>query len=190
MRFKTLAIAAALAAGISTTGSAYAPQKGADRPVVAAGRAPRLHRDITWRAPQGVLAALPSWRVMWDRDTDVPLRLWGPSIAAPGTSTSATAAEAFARAMLVQHVALLAPGATASDFVLVSNVLDPSSTIRTLGFRQRAFGLTVVGGAVSFTFSHDRLVAMGSTALPKVSARLPQTSLPVQTIASAAKSWL
>src|SRR5262245_36652608 len=110
MRFRTLAIAAALSAGISHTGDAYAPQKGAERPVVAAGRAPRMQRDVAWTAPQGALAALPSWRVMWDRDTDVPLRLWGPSIAAPGTMQNASTAEAFARQQLAQHIALLAPG--------------------------------------------------------------------------------
>jgi cysteine-rich repeat protein len=190
MRFRTLAIAAALTAGIAQTGDAYAPQKGADRPVVAANRAPRLHRDVTWAAPQGALAGLPSWRVMWDRDTDVPVRLWGPSIAAPGTSSNASAAEAFARNLLVQHIGLLAPGATSTDFVLVSNQTDPSGVVRSVGFRQRAHGLPVVGGAVAFTFSHDRLVAMSSTALPNVAVRLPAQSLPVHAIASAARSWL
>src|SRR5262245_4859781 len=97
MRFRTLTIAAALSAGISSSGDAYAPQKGAERAVVAAGRAPRLHRDVAWTAPHGALDSLPSWHVIWDRDTDVPLRLWGPSIAAPGTSSDGRAAEAFAR---------------------------------------------------------------------------------------------
>src|SRR5512139_2296382 len=110
MRFRTLTIAAALSAGLVQTGDAYAPQKGADRPVVAAGRAPRLHRDVVWSAPQGALATLPSWQVIWDRDTDVPLRLWGPSLAAPGTSSNASAAEAFARQQLATHIGLLAPG--------------------------------------------------------------------------------
>jgi cysteine-rich repeat protein len=190
MRLRTLAITAALSAGVVQTGSAYAPQKGADRPVVAAGRAPRLHRDVAWTAPQGALAGLPSWQVMWDRDTDVPLRLWGPSIAAPRTTSDANAAEAFARQQLVQHIALLAPGATASDFVLVANQTNPSGDLRTVAFAQRALGLSVLGGAVSFAFSHDRLTMMSSTALPKVAVRLPDTSLPIATIASAAKSWL
>jgi cysteine-rich repeat protein len=189
MRFRTLAIAAALSAGITATGSAYAPQKGAET-IVAAGRGPRLHRDVAWTAPTGALAGLPSWRVMWDRDTDVPLRLWGPSIAAPRTSSDANAAETFARGLLAQHIALLAPGSTASDFVVVSNVVNPSGEIRTVGFRQRAHGLTVVGGAVAFTFSHDKLMMMSSTALPRIAVRLPQSSLPLATIASAAKTWL
>ncbi|HEX5060269.1 MAG TPA: hypothetical protein VFV99_12965 [Kofleriaceae bacterium] len=190
MRFRTLALAAALSVGISHTGDAFAPHKGADRQVVAAGRAPRLHRDVKWTAPQGALAGLPGWRVQWDHDTDVPLRLWGQSIAAPGTSANANAAETFARQMLAEHVALLSPGATASDFELVSNQLNPSGEIRTVGFAQRAFGLSVVGGAISFAFSHDRLMMISSTALPKVNVRMPQTSLPVSTVASAAKSFL
>jgi MYXO-CTERM domain-containing protein len=190
MRFRTLTIAAALSAGISTTGDAYAPQKSAEPPVVAAGRAPRLHRDVTFTAPHGALAGLPSWRVMWDRDTDVPLRLWGPSIAAPGTSTNGSAAEAFARQQLAQHIDLLAPGATVADFVLVSNQLNPSGDVRSVGFVQYAQGLPVIGGAVGFTFSHDRLVMMSSTALPRVVARAPQSSLPLATVASAARSWL
>jgi MYXO-CTERM domain-containing protein len=190
MRVRTIVIAAALSAGISHTGDAYVPQKGADRPVVAAGRAPRLHRDVSWKAPQGALADLPSWQAMWDRDTDVPLRLWGPAIVAPNTTTDAVAAEAFARGRLAQHVALLAPGATASDFDLVANEVNPSGDVRTVAFAQRAHGLPVVGGAIAFTFSHDKLTMISSTALPKITVRLPQTSLPVSTIASAAKSWL
>src|SRR5690348_107147 len=86
MRFRTFAIAAALCSGLvglSETGHAFAPHKGAET-TVTAGRAARLHRDVTWRAPQGALDRLPGWSVIWDRDTDVPLRLWGAPIAAPG----------------------------------------------------------------------------------------------------------
>ncbi|HEY5924010.1 MAG TPA: MYXO-CTERM sorting domain-containing protein [Kofleriaceae bacterium] len=190
MRFRTLAIAAALSAGITATGSAYAPQKGAERPVVAATRQPRLHRDVAWTAPQGALAALPSWQAMWDRDTEVPLRLWGPAIAAPRTTSDASAAEAFARQMLVQHIGLLAPGATSSDFVLVSNQLSPSGEVRTVGFRQRALGLPVVGGSIAFTFSHDKLSMMSSTALPNVTVRMPAAAMPIASLASSAKGWL
>lgn len=190
MRFRTLAIAAALSAGLSQTGDAYAPQKGAERPVVAAGRAPRLHRDVAWTSPSGSLAGLPSWRAMWDRDTDVPLRLWGPSIAAPGTSANANAAETFARNMLAQHLALLAPGAVTSDFTLVSNETNPTGDVRTVAFAQHASGLPVVGGAIAFTFSHDRLVMMSSTALPNIAVRLPARTLSPAELASSAKTWL
>src|SRR5262245_15107466 len=190
MRFRTLAIAAALSAGISHTGDAYAPQKGAERPLVAAGRGARLHRDVAWTAPQGALAGLPSWQVMWDRDTDVPLRVWGPSISAPGTSSNANAAETFARNLLAQHLALLAPGASTTDFELVANATNPGGDVRTVSFKQRAYGLPVIGGAIAFTFSHDRFVMMSSTALPHVGVRVPAGTLAPSTLASAAKSWL
>src|SRR5438445_10578917 len=108
MRFRILAIAAALSAG-------FAPQKGAEPPVVAAGRAPRVHRDIAWAE------VLPGWRTMLDHDTDVPLRMWGPAIAAPRASADPAAAEAAARQFLAAHVDVLAPGAALSDFALVAN---------------------------------------------------------------------
>src|SRR5262245_41940642 len=100
MRFRTLAIATARTAGLVPTGAAYAPQKGAERPTVASGRAPRLHRDVTWTAPKGALAQLPGWRALWDRDVDVPLRLWGPSLPAPNASRDPAAADAAARGLL------------------------------------------------------------------------------------------
>ena len=39
MRFRTLAIATAVTAGLSATGSAFVPQKGAERPLVTEGAA-------------------------------------------------------------------------------------------------------------------------------------------------------
>src|SRR5512138_1806597 len=176
MRFRTLTISAALAAGIISTASAYAPHKGAERSVVSAGRSPRLHRDVTFTAPQGAVAGLPSWRAMWDRDTDVPLRLWGPAIMAPGSSANASTAEAFARLQLASHINVLAPGATTADFVLLANQTSPDGALRTVSFQQRANGLDVVGGAVAFTFSHDKLMSMSSTALPHVAVRMPSAA--------------
>src|SRR5262245_15664578 len=153
MKLRTFTIAAALSVGLTQIGNAYAPHKGAEAPTVAAGRAPRLYRDVTWTAPHGALAALPSWRAMWDRDVDVPLRLWGPSI--PAASSDAASAEASARGFLSAHLALLAPGAQLSDFVVLANQTDPSGAIRTVSFAQLAAGIPVLGGAVAFTFSHD-----------------------------------
>ena len=77
MRFRTLTLAALLSAG-------FAPQKGLDKPTVANGRAPRLHRDVVFK--RDALPGLPGWQVQWDRDTNVPLRAWGPSISAPNTT--------------------------------------------------------------------------------------------------------
>jgi MYXO-CTERM domain-containing protein len=185
MRFRTLVVAAALSAG-------FAPFKGADRPFVTPTRAARTHRDISWQAPRGRLASLPSssqWSVMWDRDTDVPSRLWGPALAAPGTSADPAAAETFARAQLSQHLDLLAPGSAVSDFTLVANTLDRGG-LRTVAFAQHYRGLDVVGARVAFTFGHDKLTLISSSALPNIDARMPSGSLAPDTIGAAARSWL
>src|ERR1041385_7880991 len=188
MRFRTIAITTALFAGLTHTGAAFVSQKGTERPTVTAGRPARLHRDVAWVAPQGALASLSGWTVIWDRDTDVPLRLWGPPISAPNANSDAAAAETAARAFLTSHLALLAPGASAADFALITNRVD--GAIRTVSFAQQANGLPVVGGALTFTFSHDRLTMVGSTALPNVSVRMPGGALSLATLAQSATSWL
>jgi hypothetical protein len=180
MRFRTLAIASLLSAG-------FAPQKGLDKPVVTANTAPRAHRDVAWK--QNALPGLPGWQAQWDRDTDVPLRAWGPSISAPNTIADASAAEAFARAFLAQHLAELAPGALADDFVLAANTVDTSG-MRTVSYVQRYQGLPVVGGSIALLFSHDRLIMTSSTALPHIYARLPGATLPSQQLEESAARWL
>jgi uncharacterized protein (TIGR03382 family) len=193
MRFRTLALATALSIGLGHSVDAFAPQKGLDHPLVANGRAPRAHREIAWRAPVSAaapMAALPGWQAQWDRDTDVPLRLWGPSIAAPRSSTDPVIAETAARAFLATHLDLLAPGATPSDFVLSANQLDPSGELRTVAFVQRSSGLPVVGGSIGFAFKADHLMLVSSTALPHVNARMPGGALPAAAIDSAAIDWL
>ena len=195
MRFRTIVLASALSVGLGHPVSAFAPQKGVERPLVASGRQPRAHRDVAWKAPatvaaQSALARLPGWQALWDRDTDVPVRAWGPAIAAPGASHDPAAAEAFARAFLAQHLDLLAPGAQASDFELVANATDPSGTLRTVSFVQRASGMAVVGAGVGFLFSHDQLMMTSSTALPHVALTVVAASLPRAQLATAATSWL
>jgi len=180
MRFRTLTIAALLSAG-------FAPQKGLDKPTVGNGSAPRAHRDVIYK--RDALPGLPGWQVQWDRDTDVPLRAWGPSIAAPNTVADAGAAEAFAKSFLAQHLSELAPGARASDFVLVANQLD-SLGRRTVAFQQQAQGLNVYGGSIGLLFAHDRLVMTSSTALPNVSVRLPGAALPHDKLEQSAAAWL
>jgi hypothetical protein len=106
------------------------------------------------------------WQVAWDAATGAPTRIWGSGIAAPGANASAAIAEGFARQVLADHIALLAPGATPTDFELVSNTSD--GDIRAVGFVQRAGGLRVVGGQISFEFKRDRLFVIGSEALPNV----------------------
>ena len=180
MRFRTLFLAAALSAG-------FAPTKGAEPPTVTSGRAPRLHRDVTWTAHAGGPAG---WRAIVDHDTGVPVRMWGPSIPAPGTLKDPSAAETAARSYLAAHLATLAPGALLSDFTLLANTLDGSGNVRVVSFAQHAQGFAVVGGAVSFTFERDHLVMIGSTSLPDVHVTMPRGSLPAVTLDDAAKRWL
>lgn len=116
-----------------------------------------------------------TWNASWDRATGVPSRIWGSGIAAPGTIASAPIAEQTARQLLVDHLGLLAPGASAADFVLASNHV--AHGVRSVGFLQRAGGVAVVGGQVSFRFKHDRLIAIGSEALPNITYTKPRARL-------------
>jgi cysteine-rich repeat protein len=181
MRFRTIAIVTALSAGLAQTGAAFAPRKGAEPQTVAAGRPARAHRDVTWKT-------IGDWRVIMDRDTDVPLRMWGTPIAAPHANSDAAAAEAAARQFISTNLDTIAPGARAADFSLLVNRVD--GKLRTVTFAQNAVGLRVVGGALAFTFSHDRLIMVSSTALPNVSVRVPGGTLPPATLATSAKDWL
>jgi uncharacterized protein (TIGR03382 family) len=141
----------------------------------------RTQRDVRWSAPPSAawrrLAVAGAWRAAWDRATGVPNRIWGPGIAAPGAMASAAVAERVARAVLADHIALLAPGASPDDFVLVSNSSD--GDLRSVGFAQTYAGRAVVGGQISFRFKRDRLFVIGSEALPGVAlppqirARMP-----------------
>ncbi len=185
MRMRTLGIAAAVSAGLIHDSGAVIRQKSADAPQVSAERGPRTHRTIGWGTIQQV-----GWRAIFDRDTDVPLRMWGNGIAAPGAVGNAAIAEQVARQFLATHVATLAPGSQTSDFVLVSNQVGGSGDTRSVGFEQRSGGLRVIGGAIGFTFKHDRLVMVGSTALPHVIVPGSGQRLAVSTLAAKATGWL
>lgn len=115
------------------------------------------------------------WEAAWDAATGVPVRIMGEGIAVPGSMQDAAIAERAARQVLADHLALLAPGASIGDFELASNHLD--GAIRSIGFVQRAGGLRVVGGQVSFLFKADRLFVIGSEALPHVSVVTPMSRL-------------
>jgi hypothetical protein len=130
----------------------------------------RVARDLRWSRPAHAawrkLAATGAWQAAWDRATGVPSRIWGAGMAAPGSIASPELAAAFARAVLVEHLALLAPGAASGDFTLVANSFD--GDIRSIGFVQKRDGRVVVGGQLSFRFKRDRLFVIGSEALPHV----------------------
>jgi MYXO-CTERM domain-containing protein len=128
------------------------------------------------------------WQSTWDAATGVPSRIWGEGVAAPGSVANAAAAEQFARQFLADHIALLAPGASPSDFVLASNVSD--GALRTVAFYQRKSGVRVLGGQVSFRFKADRMFAIGSEALPNVAIAVPRARLAVSRLRDTAAGQL
>ncbi|MDX2094030.1 MAG: hypothetical protein SFX73_39735 [Kofleriaceae bacterium] len=191
MRFRTIALGAALAAALFSTSGAVVRPKGAEEPMVTPDRAPRTHRTIAWsRASQLAAAGLPGWTAMWDRDTDVPVRLWGPGVHAPGAVADAAIAEAAAQQFLARHIQLLAPGASASDFVVVANELGAEGDVRSIGFQQYVRGVRVVGGSIGFSFKRDRMISVGSTALPNVTVDTTPRSVDVTRAAASAIGWL
>jgi cysteine-rich repeat protein len=188
MRIRTLGLAAAFAAGLVQHSDAVVRPKGAEAPLVSADRGPRTHRTIDWKAITS--PKLAGWTAMWDRDTDVPLRLWGRTPAISGAVANAAVAEAAARAFLAEHLAVLAPGAKPSDFVLVANQRSPKGDIRSVGFVQRAGGMDVLGGAIGFSFKADRLSLVSSTALPHVGAIAAPQRLSIAELSARAERWL
>jgi uncharacterized protein (TIGR03382 family) len=170
-----LGIVAALTAATSTALAVQQPTYLIDRPnfEAAQGQQPRDQRTIahdpTWHHPawaEFLAHERGIWRSIWDADTGVPLRIYGSGIAAPGAVKSAAHAERYARLYLQRHLALLAPGASADDFAQVSNRVDRG--VRTVAFAQYHRGVPVLGGQVSFVFKQNRLVVIGSEALPHI----------------------
>ncbi|MGE0548330.1 MAG: hypothetical protein AB7O24_27155 [Kofleriaceae bacterium] len=187
MRFRASAIVAGSLLLASMPAGAVAPRTqkrmAADYltalPSAGVAKPLRTHVAVRWSAAPSAawdkLAALGRWRAAWDPATGVPRRIWGSGLAAPGANGSAAIAEAFARQVLGDHLALLAPGASSADFELVANHSDGS--IRSIGFVQRVGGRLVVGGQISFRFKRDRLIAIASEALPDVIVAAPRARL-------------
>jgi MYXO-CTERM domain-containing protein len=167
-------------------GAFTAPQAGKGGLELTANKPARVRREVVWnQAPLRVVQAHDALKLaigatdtIWDTATRVPLRMWGAGVQAPGAVASASQAAVSAGALLRQHLAVLAPGSAAEDFVLVGN--DLSAGIRSVGFRQHYRGRPVLGGQVSFRFKGDRLVMLGSEALPHVQATL--TSAPIDVV--------
>ncbi len=162
--------------------------RGNEPAVVTNGRPQRAHRTVEL-APRDrmVKSGLASWRAQLDRDTGVPLRLWGAGPVVPGSVVNAAIAEAAATSFLAANLALLAPGASIGDFVVVAN--RETNGIRSVGFEQRVQGIRVVGGTVGFAFQSDRLALVGSTALPNVRVPSPG-SITRGAAATQAERWL
>ena len=157
---------------------------------VTSGRPVRAQHHATWLTTTLARHGLDRWRAVWDVDTNVPIRLWGSTARIVGAVANPSAAEAAAREFLAAHLSLLAPGASVGDFKLVSNVIDPSVGIRSIGFEQRIGGARVVGGAVGFAFKNDRIVMVSSSALPDVTVTAAARAFKADSIGVAATGWL
>ncbi|HUQ05315.1 MAG TPA: DUF4215 domain-containing protein [Kofleriaceae bacterium] len=202
MRKRALAtVAVPLVALVGTATAVRSPDYLDERPLETAdGGRGRAFRDVTWdRAPGSAKKAWASfltthggtWRTQWDRTTEVPLRIWGEGIAVPGSMASPAIAERAARDLLAMHLGLLAPGAKVDDFELVSNVLHGEhDSMRTVGFYQRWNGMRVVGGQVSFLFKKDRVIVIGSQALPDVKPPTSGRSVSEDAARTAAVAWV
>ena len=155
---------------------------------------PRANRTVSSQVPLPAARGMEALRTarlshaMWDAQTDVPLRVWGRGIDAPGSTADAAIAESAARNLLAQYLPTLAPGAQPSDFDLVSNVLFNDA--RTVAFVQRWHGMRVIGGQVSFLFKRDHMIVMGSEALPNIDATMPRQMLSVSKARTTAQSWI
>jgi len=182
----------------SSADAAQTPAAYAQRPAfeVAQGAPVRVAGELDWYVVPAqhrkswsrlVKAMGTRTNAVWDHDTGVVRRIWGAGVEAPGTLGSPELAERTAREFLDAHLALLAPGAVASDFVLVSNHLRGG--MRTLGFVQHRGGLPVDGGQVSFRFKNDRLFMIGSEALPHVPAPT-KVAVSDADAAAAALAWV
>ena len=141
------------------------------------------------RAWERFQSATPGqWHTTWVRQS--PSFVLGGSIPAPGAVANAERAAEAAREILTRHVDLLAPGAAASDFVLVANHLNEAGDYRTVGFEQTYRGLPVVGGHLSVRIKNDRIFALSSQAVPFVDLQIDNRTLAPAKAKAAAKSWI
>ncbi len=185
---------------VGSTASAYRqPDYLDERPLETAdGERGRLLRPATIATPgkqaaawAAFRAAHGSWRALWDADTGVPTRIYGEGIAAPGAVADPDKAATIAREVLAARVELLAPGASAADFVVTLNAPaggDPTRRVVVLAQTWR--GRRVVDAAVSFLFAHDRLIVIGSTASPLITADEPAQVIDEARATTAALAWI
>ena len=183
---------------LADTAAAFtAPARGArSGPEMADGAAVRGHRTVRWNLPPARAAvahaalarSIGATETLWDRATGVPVRVWGSGVPAPGSVASPEVAARGARALLREHLAVLAPGASLDDLVLVGNHVGGG--VRSVGFRQHHRGRPVLGGQVSVRFKADRLVAIASEALPDVRVALTDAPISAAVARARASAWV
>jgi MYXO-CTERM domain-containing protein len=155
-----------------------------------------LHRRINYDVPPPMRSAFARladetgthWSGWFDAATLVPGRLFGGGVLVPGAMRSPQIAASHAKALLDRQIDLLAPGSTIADFELVSNDLD--SGMRTIGFVQKHHGLRVLGGQVSFRYKNDRLILIGSEALPNVDTDPVHKTADTRLVSERATRWV
>lgn len=141
--------------------------------------------SASWSALEEKLGVTGS---LWSPLTGAPLRIWGAGAPAPGVGESPATAQRFAAALLRDHIDVLAPGAAASDFVLLSETV--SRGVRSVGYGQTYRGREVVGGQLSFRFKGDRLVMIASEAIPVGDVELSDSPISAEAARTAAEGWL
>lgn len=163
---------------------------------VATGAAHRAAVSTTSSSPQRAAATWMQfqadvggqWTALWDDATGVPLRIYGSGIAAPGSVADPRLAARHSGDLLARHIQLFAPGNSATDFVLVSNEVHRG--IRSVGYKQMYAGMPVIGGQVSFRFKADRLVVIGSEALPHTKSQVRGNLASFGTLRQEAQKWV
>jgi cysteine-rich repeat protein len=174
---------------LASTPAIATPAAGSSTSTRSTGTRARLLRADVPRSAATSFAPLAQqgWRASWDTDTDVAAWLWGGRVSAPGASQDAARAEVAARAFILKHLGVLAPGALPGDLELVANQLD--GELRTIGFRQTWRGMHVVGGQIGIVIARDRIIAASSAAWPAVSASIPAVA-DRSAQRSRAESWI
>ena len=171
----------------------------ADRPgafTAAPGYQVRARRSLDLRTPPPqaraawarLVGEVGAAQAIWDRDTGVPTRVWGPGVAAPGAQSSTLSARSAAQDFLAAHLDLLAPGSRWDDFKLASD--HTSAGIRSVGYFQYHRGRRVVGGQMSVRFKNDRLALVASEALPRIQVELTDTPVTPTAAEASARAWL
>jgi cysteine-rich repeat protein len=189
MRLRTLGIAAALTAALYQTSFAVKFDKNGETGRITAIRAPRSAVSTTWKAGPAH-TPLANWTVMYDADTDVPLRMYGPAILTSGSVSNPAIAENAARQFLQAHIATLAPGSAMTDFTVFANELLGQNDIRTVIFQQHVGGVAIHEAYVIVKFKADRLGLVGSTAMPNVTVAANPNRVVQQALGVRAISWL
>jgi hypothetical protein len=189
--FLSPAPALAQRAGGSTGHLEAAPSIAPLRAEIAAGYgAPPAARRAAWERFLRASGS-SSWQALWDRDTSSPVRVFGAGVPAPGAVGDPARAEAYARAFIHEHLALLAPGVSPDHLRLAADDLDAG--LRTVAFEQLApvegAGLVpVLRGQLSVRFKNDRLFVFASETFP--AARLPAPAISPSDAEHAAATWI